>query len=70
MALMTGGNPVAHSVFYDVSYSRALWAPGTACDKSTGKPVGPPGAQIPFDESCDYNMSDWLGGGTREGDPM
>ena len=48
-------------MYYDDSYSRDLWSPDNNC--TNGTPDGPPGAEIVFDESIDYNMSDWLGGG-------
>ena len=62
---MTGGSPYSHGVYYDDSYARNLWAPGTKC--TNGKPEGKPGADILFDETIDYNMSDWLGGGNGMG---
>jgi hypothetical protein len=52
LALVTGGSPVSHGLFYDVSYDRTLFAPGnTNC-------TGAPGINIVFDESIDkYNAS-------------
>ena len=47
LALVTGGSPVSHGVFYDVSYDRALYDPAnTTCS-------GPAGNTIVYDESID-----------------
>lgn len=47
LALVTGGSPVSHGVFYDVSYDRALFDPSnTSC-------TGAPGNTVVFDESID-----------------
>jgi len=47
LALVTGGSPIGHSVFYDVSYDRSLFDPtNTTCS-------GTPGAPIVFDETID-----------------
>ncbi|SFK79586.1 alkaline phosphatase family protein [Methylocapsa palsarum] len=50
LALVTGGSPVSHGIFYDVSYDRKLFDPtNTTCS-------GTPGNTIVFDESIDaYN---------------
>ena len=50
LALVTGGSPISHGLFYDVSYDRTLFDPAnTNC---TGKP----GNTIVFDETIDvYN---------------
>src|SRR5205807_9800948 len=50
LALVTGGSPVSHGMFYDVSYDRTIFAPtNTTCS-------GTPGNQMVFDESIDkYN---------------
>ena len=52
LALVTGGSPVSHGLFYDVSYDRTLFAPdNTSCS-------GPAGNMIVYDESIDnYNAS-------------
>jgi Type I phosphodiesterase / nucleotide pyrophosphatase len=52
LALVTGGSPISHGVFYDVSYDRSLFDPtNTSC---TGKP----GNTVVFDESIDlYDAS-------------
>jgi len=47
LALITGGSPISHGLFYDVSYDRSLFDPSnTSC---TGKS----GNAIVFDESID-----------------
>ncbi len=47
LALVTGGSPVSHGVFYDVSYDRTLFDPtNTTCS-------GPAGNTIVYDESID-----------------
>ena len=47
LALVTGGSPVSHRVFYDVSYDRSLFDPAnTTCS-------GPSGNTVVFDESID-----------------
>ena len=47
LALITGGSPVTHGLFYDVSYDRTIWDPtNTNCS-------GPAGNTMVFDESVD-----------------
>jgi predicted AlkP superfamily pyrophosphatase or phosphodiesterase len=47
MALVTGGSPISHGLFYDVSYDRTIFDPtNTACASS-------PGNNMVFDESID-----------------
>jgi hypothetical protein len=47
LALVTGGSPLSHGLFYDVSYDRALFDPtNTTC-------AGQAGNTIVFDESID-----------------
>jgi len=47
LALVTGGSPISHGVFYDVSYDRTLFDPtNTRC-------AGTPGNTVVFDESID-----------------
>ena len=41
IAQVTGGTPRSTGVFYDDSYDRTLFAPGSNCE-------GPPGAQVQF----------------------
>lgn len=52
LALVTGGSPITHGLFYDVSYDRTLFDPGnTTCS-------GKPGNTVVFDESIDvYNSA-------------
>lgn len=52
LALVTGGSPISHGLFYDVSYDRTLFDPAnTACK-------GKPGNTIVFDETIDnYSKS-------------
>jgi predicted AlkP superfamily pyrophosphatase or phosphodiesterase len=51
LALVTGGSPLSHGVFYDYSYDRTIWAP----DNKTCS--GPPGTQMIFDESIDVYVN-------------
>src|SRR6202140_2433005 len=47
LALVTGGSPLTHGMFYDVSYDRTIFAPtNTACAGSAGN-------MMVFDESID-----------------
>ncbi len=47
LALVTGGSPISHGLFYDVSYNRAIFDPtNTSCS-------GQPGNMQVFDESID-----------------
>src|SRR6266446_3146411 len=52
LALVTGGSPITHGLFYDVSYDRTIFDPtNTTC-------AGSPGNMMVFDESIDlYNSS-------------
>jgi predicted AlkP superfamily pyrophosphatase or phosphodiesterase len=52
LALVTGGSPLGHGLFYDVSYDRTIFDPtNTTCS-------GDPGNMMVFDESVDlYNSS-------------
>jgi len=52
LALVTGGSPISHGLFYDVSYDRTIFDPtNTAC-------AGPAGNNMVFDESIDlYNAA-------------
>src|SRR6266436_7280380 len=46
-ALVTGGSPLSHGLFYDVSYNRGIFDPAnTSCQ-------GQPGNMQVFDESID-----------------
>jgi hypothetical protein len=52
LALITGGSPISHGLFYDVSYDRTIYAPSdTTCS-------GGAGSMMVFDESIDkYNAA-------------
>src|SRR5246127_4006981 len=52
LALVTGGSPISHGLFYDVSFDRTIFDPtNTTC-------AGSPGNTMIFDESIDlYNAS-------------
>lgn len=52
LALVTGGSPITHGLFYDVSYDRSYFDPtNTTC-------AGTPGNNMVFDESIDlYNTA-------------
>ena len=51
LALVTGGSPRTHGLFYDYSYDRTIWAPhNVTCS-------GPPGTQMIFDESVDLYVN-------------
>ncbi len=52
LALVTGGSPISHGLFYDVSYDRSYFDPTNATCSGT------PGNNMVFDESIDvYNAS-------------
>src|SRR5215467_11810855 len=51
LALVTGGSPRSHGLFYDVSYDRTIWAPdNTTCS-------GPAGNMMVFDETIDVYVN-------------
>ena len=51
LALVTGGSPISHGLFYDVSYDRTIFDPtNTVC-------AGSPGNNMVFDESIDRYTS-------------
>src|ERR1019366_8011007 len=50
VGLVSGGTPKQTGVYYDVSYNRAMWAPGSNC-------VGTPGTAVAYDESVDQNLN-------------
>src|ERR1700680_3980403 len=52
LALVTGGSPISHGLFYDVSYDRTLFDPGNlTCQGGAGN-------MMVFDESIDkYNSN-------------
>jgi hypothetical protein len=56
LALATGGTPRSTGVYYDDSYDRSLFAPGSGC-------AGQPGAEIVYDETVDHDLTRLDGGG-------
>jgi len=57
LAQATGGTPFSTGVFYDDSYDRTFYTPGSNC-------FGKPGAEVTYAENLDYNLNDITGGGT------
>ncbi|MBV8615595.1 MAG: alkaline phosphatase family protein [Acetobacteraceae bacterium] len=62
IAQVTGGTPKSTGVFYDDSYDRLMFAPGSNC-------AGPPGAETQFAENIDKDSSVLDAGGTL-GQPL
>lgn len=62
LAQITGGTSKSHGVFYDVSYDRTLFAPGSNCE-------GAPGTVTTYDESIDIDPTSYTAGGTL-GQPL
>lgn len=56
LALVTGGTPKSTGVYYDDSYDRTLFPPGSACQ-------GNPGTEIVYDESIDHDSNQLFSGG-------
>jgi len=56
LAAVTGGTPRSTGVYYDNSYDRSLYAPGSGC-------AGTPGTEVVYDESIDKNPNALDGGG-------
>jgi Type I phosphodiesterase / nucleotide pyrophosphatase len=56
LAQITGGSPKATGVYYDNSYDRELFAPGSAC-------AGAKGTEVVYDESIDCNSNALDAGG-------
>ena len=56
LALVTGGTPKSTGVYYDDSYDRTLYAPGSTCQ-------GAAGTEIVYDESDDFDMDRLFSGG-------
>jgi hypothetical protein len=64
LAMLTGGTPKSTGVFYDVSYDRSLYPPGSACQGPQGTPaifdetIAKPDAagNIPFSGSIDPSL--------------
>ena len=57
LAQATGGTPFSTGVFYDDSYDRTFYAPGSNC-------AGTAGAETTFAENLDRSLADVTGGGT------
>lgn len=53
LALITGGSPISHGLFYDVSYDRTIFAP---TDPTCANPLGP-GSMMVFDETIDLYVN-------------
>jgi hypothetical protein len=56
LALVTGGTPKSTGVYYDNSYDRTLFAPGSNCQ-------GQPGTNVVYDESIDVRPEEVDSGG-------
>lgn len=56
LAQVTGGTSKSTGVYYDVSYDRSLFAPGSNC-------AGARGTVPAYDESLDNDPTSWNGGG-------
>jgi hypothetical protein len=60
LALVTGGTPKTTGVYYDDSYDRTLYSPGSSC-------AGAPGTEVVYDESVDKDLNHLFSGGIAEG---
>lgn len=56
LSMVTGGTPKSTGVYYDDSYDRTLYAPGSNC-------TGNPGIEAVFDESIEFDDSQLFSGG-------
>lgn len=56
LSMVTGGTPKSTGVYYDDSYDRTLYAPGSNCGGSVG-------IEAVFDESIDYDANKLFSGG-------
>ncbi|HYV66297.1 MAG TPA: alkaline phosphatase family protein [Myxococcales bacterium] len=56
LALVTGGTPRSTGVYYDDSYDRTLFAPGSNCS-------GSPGTEAVLDETVDFDLNQLFSGG-------
>ncbi|MDB5985998.1 MAG: type phosphodiesterase/nucleotide pyrophosphatase [Nevskia sp.] len=56
LSMVTGGTPKSTGVYYDDSYDRTLYAPGTNCS-------GSPGVEVVYDESIEFDDSKLFSGG-------
>ena len=59
LSMITGGSPVSTGVYYDDSYDRTLFSPGSNC-------AGAPGTEIVYDESVDKDLNQLFSGGIAE----
>ena len=66
LALVTGATTKSTGVFYDDSYARNLYAPGTTLAQITSGAVTP-GTEVPFAENVDKNLTLLSGGGATSG---
>ena len=60
LAFMTGGSAKSTGVFYDDSYDRTLFAPGSNCLTM--------GTETQYAENIDYDLSQLDGGGPADSD--
>src|SRR5215471_7507693 len=56
VSIVTGGSPRVTGVYYDDSYDRTLFAPGTGCQ-------GDPGTEVIYDETRDFDTDLLFSGG-------
>src|SRR5215470_14510732 len=56
LALVTGGTPKVTGVYYDDSYDRTLYAPGSGCKIAAG-------TQVVYDETINFDPATIFGGG-------
>jgi hypothetical protein len=56
LAFMTGASPGTHGVFYDDTYDRTLFPPGSNCQ-------GQPGTEATYFEALDFDLTKLDGGG-------
>lgn len=60
LSMVTGGTPKSTGVYYDDSYDRTLYAPGSNCVASA---ANGPGIEAVYDESIEYNDAYLFSGG-------
>jgi hypothetical protein len=58
LALVTGGTPRSTGVYYDDSYDRTLFPPGSMCQ-------GSPGTEVIYDETVDHDLNQLFSGGVN-----
>jgi len=56
LSMVTGGSPRTTGVFYDDSYDRSMFPPGSNC-------TGPSGAEVEYDETIDFDSTLLFSGG-------